>query len=119
MPTPRGDRTLTRRWACWQRTPLSQRYLAREAAAQGYTLLKVAPQSTAAFFACVELLQAQARCAPVDDPALTAAYQAWETWTRRLAAGLERLAAGHADTLPPVPDALTPLLDHLERTHAV
>jgi hypothetical protein len=114
MPTPRGDHTLTRRWARWQRTPLSLRYLAREAAAQGYTLLHVAPQSTAAFFACVELLQAQARCAPVDDPALTAACQAWETWTRRLAAYLERVAAGQKGTFPPVPEALLALRDSQE-----
>jgi hypothetical protein len=115
MPTPRGDRTMARRWARWQRTPLSQRYLARDAAAQGYTLLQVPPACTAAFFACVDLLQAQTRCAHLDDAALTAAWQAWETWTRRLAAYLERVATGREGTFPPVPEALIALLDGQEQ----
>jgi hypothetical protein len=114
MLTPRGDRTTALRWARWQTTPLSRRYLAREAAAQGYTLLKVPPACTAAFFACVDLLQARARCAGLEDATVTAAWQAWETWTRRLAASLERLATGQEGTCPPVPDALRALLEGQE-----
>ena len=109
--TPRGDRATMRRWTRWQHTPVARRYLTRDAASQGYTLVQVAPQSTAAFFACVALLQAQARCASLDDPTMQAAWQAWETWTTRLTAYLARVATGREGTLPPVPEALVALLD--------
>jgi hypothetical protein len=112
--TPRGDRATMRRWTRWQRTPVARRYLTRDAAAQGYTLVQVAPQSTATFFACVALLQAQARGASPDEPTVQAAWQAWESWTRRLAAYLERVATGREGTLPPVPEALLTLLDAQE-----
>jgi hypothetical protein len=112
--TSRGGRATLRRWTRWQRTPVARRYLTRDAAAQGYTLVQVAPQSTATFFACVALLQAQARCASLDDPKAQTAWQDWETWTQRLAAYLARVATGREGTLPPVPEALVALLDGQE-----
>jgi hypothetical protein len=113
LPT-RSSASTTRRWTQWQASALARRYLARAAAAQGYTLLKVPPESRAAFFAMVDLLQAHARlpreAAPRRDE-IQAAWTAWQTWTHHLAAYLARVAAGQEGTCPPVPDALQ-TLDH-------
>jgi hypothetical protein len=115
-PPTRSSASTTRRWARWQASALARRYLAREAVAQDYTLLKVPPESRTAFFAMVDLLHAHARlpreAAPHRDE-LQAAWTAWQTWTHHLAAYLARVAAGQERTCPPVPDALQ-TLDHDE-----
>jgi len=102
------------RWDRWQHTPACQRYLAPQGAAQGYTLLQVPPEGYAAFFALVDLLQARRHLDAVPAREIETAWQAWQTWTRRFAAYLERCAQRKPGTLPPVPLALSTLLggDH-------
>ena len=114
MERSRGNPTTTRRWHQWQTSLLAQRYLPREAAAQGYTLLKIAPECTTAFFVCVAVLQAGGHCTPQHDLARMAPWQEWETWTRRFAAYLDRLATGRDGTRAPRPGVLRALLDGQE-----
>lgn len=107
---------------------MAQHTLTPEAAARGYTVLKVRTSLRPAFFAMVDVLSARVHLEDhlphvLDTPDVLrtladaqAAWVAWHTWTRRFAAYLDRLAAGRAGTLPPVPDALTTLLDDTEAT---
>jgi hypothetical protein len=119
------------RWQRWQRSTVAQRYLTPEALIQGYTLLKCPPQSREAFFIMVDVILARGHFEhqlprllehPDTLPALQdaqAAWNTWRTWTRRLAAYLERVASGREGTRPPVPEALHGLLDALgEGEHA-
>jgi hypothetical protein len=117
------------RWQRWQRSTVAQRYLTPEALTQGYTLLKFPPQSREAFFIMVDVILARGHFEhqlprllehPDTLPALQeaqAAWNTWRTWTRRLAAYLERVATGRDGTLPQVPEALYGLLETLEETH--
>jgi hypothetical protein len=119
------------RWQRWQSSTVAQRYLSPDAAAQGYSLLRIPPQSREAFFIVVDLILARGHFErqlprlleePATVPALQeaqAAWTAWRTWTRRLAAYLERVAAGREGTVPPIPEPLRGLLDALgESDHA-
>jgi hypothetical protein len=120
-PATRSSASTTRRWTRWQASALARRYLARAAAAQDYTLLKVPAESRAAFFAVVDLLYAHARL-PQDATAhleeRQAAWHAWQTWTRRLAVYLDGVAAGHTDPPPTVPAALVALAERQEAADA-
>jgi hypothetical protein len=85
-------------------------------------MLRVRPSLRPAFFVVLDLLSARVhledRALPLladtpPGPGLAeaqAAWLAWQQWTRRLAAYLDRLATGREGTLPPVPDVLTTLL---------
>jgi hypothetical protein len=120
---PLPPSSLTCRWTPWQARHLAAGLLTPDMAAQGYTVVQVRPQLRPAFFATVDLLQARLQwedqlCALLADPArgptlaeAQAAWTAWQTWTRRLAAYLARVAAGQDGTCPPVPEALRALGD--------
>src|SRR5262249_5019928 len=102
---------LALRWQHWQQRHVSRRLLRPQRAAQGYTLLQVSPEGTAAFFALVDLLQARRHLEAF--PCRTEveeAWQAWQTWTRRFAAFLERCAQQKTGPPPPVPVALVTLI---------
>ena len=113
MPAPDNVREPAERWTRWQAAQLAQHTLTPAAAARQYTSIKVRQSLRPAFFAVVDLLSArvrwedQARADADSEPA----WRAWQTWTRRLAAYLDRVATGRAGTLPPVPEALVALLD--------
>jgi hypothetical protein len=106
------------RFAHWQASAVSQRILTPDAAAQGYTVVRIPPHSPDAFFDMARLLLARGRfeirlprllASPPTNPGLAdlqATWQAWQTWTRRLAACFERVALEKDGTLPPVPEAL-------------
>jgi hypothetical protein len=116
MPTPRLPASLALRWARWQQSRVAQAYLTPRAVAHGYTVLHVPQESTAAFFVLADLFLARARYerateAGCRDVHAEAAWREWQTWTRRLAAYLERRAQGKDGTLPPLPDALKELAD--------
>jgi hypothetical protein len=129
-PSSQSEKDVPARWGRWQASQRAQHTPTPEAAARGYTALKVRPSLRPAFFALVELLSARGRCEDqlphvLDAPEVVrtfadaqAAWIAWHTWTRRFAAYLDRLAAGREGTLPPVPDALTTLLAHTEEPDA-
>jgi hypothetical protein len=114
------------RFAHWQASAVSQRLLTPDAAAQGYTVVRIPPHSPDAFFDMARLLLARGRFevrlprlleSPPPCPGLAdmqAAWHAWHTWTRRLAACFERVTLGKDGTLPPVPDALQGLRDVVE-----
>lgn len=106
MP-PTGSRTI--RWQHWQDSTAARWFLTETAKAQGYTLLQVPPHARDGFFALVALLQAMPDRLP-DDPQARALWQAWLTWSRRLAAYLARLADGKEATCPPLPPVFLELL---------
>jgi hypothetical protein len=105
---------------------VSQRYLTQEGRDAGYTVLLVPPYSSEAFFTMARLLLARGSfeihlLRLLEDPnrqsLLTeaqAAWNAWQTWTRRLAASFERLAGGKDATIPCVPEALLGLIRLLD-----
>lgn len=97
------------RWAQWQHRTAAQWFLVDAARRQGYTLLQVPPHARDGFFAWVELLQAIPARLP-DDAQTQALWQAWLTWTRRLAVYLTRVAAGKDATCPPVPPCVLEVL---------
>lgn len=99
MP-PKGSSAT--RWAHWQHRTAAQWFLVEAAKRQGYTLLQVPPHAREGFFTLVAVLQAMPSRLP-DDPQTQALWQAWLTWSRRLAAYLTRVAADKDATCPPVP----------------
>jgi hypothetical protein len=114
--TPKVPASLALRWTRWQQSRVAQAYLTPRAAAHGYTVLKVPPESTAAFFVLADLFLARARYERATetgsrDAQAEAAWREWQTWTRRLAAYLDRRAQGTDGTCPPLPDALKELAD--------
>jgi hypothetical protein len=117
-PRPRQQRAVATRdrWARWQQTPVAQKYLPHDARAMGYTVARIPPQARDAFLDLLRLLIAYAHLArrrQMPEEA-RAAWRAWQTWTRGMAAYLERLTEGHQGTKPPVPDALVRLVDGQE-----
>lgn len=103
------------RWPRWQAAQLAQQTLTPDAAARGYTTLKVRPSLRPAFFAVVDLLSARVRwenqAGGHTRTDIQEAWVAWQTWTRRFAAYLDRVATGRAGTPPPLPPALLALLE--------
>ena len=57
--TPPREHDVPARWGRWQDAQIAQHALTPEAAARGYTALKVHPSLRPAFFALVELLSAR------------------------------------------------------------
>jgi hypothetical protein len=111
------------RWQRWQQTPLVERNLARGTSRESYTVLYVPVYLREAFLATVTLFLARRRVdstltALLDTPdrlpplqEAQAQWEAWQRWTRRLAAYLERVALGKEGTLPEVPGAFHDALD--------
>lgn len=97
------------RWAHWQQRSAARWLLAEAARTHGYTLLQVPPHTREGFFALVDVLQAMPTGLP-EDPQAQALWQAWLTWTRRLAAYLARVAEGKDGTCPPVPPCFLEIL---------
>ena len=111
-----------RRWQAWQATVIGKRYL-HPRAAQRFSVVPVPPRSRAALLAVVELFLARQRLEahlkqvganPSRAPELAhieEAWQAWSTWTRRLAAYMARRTEGQAGTIPDLPDVLKVFLE--------
>jgi hypothetical protein len=126
MSTRHREKEAPFRWRQWQQHLRTLEVVPADAARRDYTLLKVRPSLRPAFFAALDLWSARVHfedrlpqllheVAVVQAlPDAQAAWIAWQQWTRRLAAYLERLATGREGTLPPVPAALATLLDTLE-----
>jgi len=126
MSTPRSEKDAPYRWAQWQQSLVSHALLPPDGQQREYTMLRVRPSLRPGFFAVLDLLSARVHFEDrllrlLEEPArgqtlsdAQAAWTAWQTWTRRLAAYLDRVASGRAGTLPPAPDALTTLLPDLE-----
>jgi hypothetical protein len=79
------------RWAKWQSTPVSEKYLPLDARQMGYTVVRVAPPAREAFLDMVGLLTAYARLVQQEDcpDNVHNAWQDWHTEVRRLRAMLE------------------------------
>ena len=110
-----------RRWLAWQATVIGKRYL-HPRAAQRFSVVPVPPRSRAALLAVVELFLARqrfesqyrplpSRALPPDLCQIEEAWQAWSTWTRRLAAYMARRTEGQAGTIPDLPDVLKVFLE--------
>ncbi len=97
------------RWTHWQSRSAARWLLAEAARTHGYTLLQVPPHAREGFFALVDVLEALPTGLPAD-PQAQALWQAWLTWTRRMAAYLARVAAGKEGTCPPVPPIFLEIL---------
>lgn len=96
----------TTQWEAWQSSEVAEQYLSPDARALGYTVLRVPPVSRAMFLEMIELLALYSAVAqiPTHQAASRQVWRVWQGWTRRLCAYLRRLAAGHAGTLPGIPE---------------
>src|SRR5215475_11703256 len=81
------------RWDAWQASPVATQRLTPADLRDGYTVVRVHPQTREAFLDLLPLLtvysQLASRRRPPED--LQALWREWRTWTRQLAAYLHRL----------------------------